>query len=66
MILYGTGEPIEALQRIGRYVHSVHCKDATWAQRPARNGVRKCRSAKAPWAWKTTSARWPDSATTVR
>jgi sugar phosphate isomerase/epimerase len=34
MILYGTGEPIEALQKIGKYVHSVHCKDATWAQRP--------------------------------
>ena len=34
MILYGTGEPIEALQKIGTYVHSVHCKDATWAQRP--------------------------------
>ncbi len=34
MILYGTGEPIEALRKIGRYVHSVHCKDATWAQRP--------------------------------
>jgi len=34
MILYGTGEPLEALQQVGRYVHSVHCKDATWAQRP--------------------------------
>jgi sugar phosphate isomerase/epimerase len=34
MILYGTGEPIETLQKIGKFVHSVHCKDATWAQRP--------------------------------
>ena len=34
MILYGTGEPIEALQKVGSYVHSVHCKDATWAANP--------------------------------
>ena len=34
MILYGTGEPIEALGKLGRYVRSVHCKDATWAERP--------------------------------
>jgi sugar phosphate isomerase/epimerase len=31
MILYGTGEPIEALKKVGRYVRSVHCKDARWA-----------------------------------
>jgi sugar phosphate isomerase/epimerase len=31
MILYGTGNPIEALQKVGRYVKSVHCKDAKWA-----------------------------------
>jgi sugar phosphate isomerase/epimerase len=31
MILYGTGEPIEALQKVGKFVRSVHCKDATWA-----------------------------------
>lgn len=34
MILYGTGEPIEALRQVGPYVRSVHCKDATWAARP--------------------------------
>lgn len=34
MILYGTGEPIEALQKIGPLVRSVHCKDGTWADRP--------------------------------
>ncbi|MEZ6059645.1 MAG: sugar phosphate isomerase/epimerase family protein [Planctomycetaceae bacterium] len=28
MILYGTGEPIEALKKVGAYVRSVHCKDA--------------------------------------
>ena len=34
MILYGTGEPIEALEKVGPYVRSVHCKDGTWAKRP--------------------------------
>jgi sugar phosphate isomerase/epimerase len=34
MILYGTGEPIDALKRIGRHVRSVHCKDACWAESP--------------------------------
>jgi len=34
MILYGCGEPIEALRRIGRHVRSVHCKDAKWAAQP--------------------------------
>lgn len=34
MILYGSGEPIEALRKIGRYVRSVHCKDAKWAAKP--------------------------------
>ncbi len=36
MILYGTGEPIEALRKVGSYVHSVHCKDATWAEKPGQ------------------------------
>lgn len=31
MILYGTGDPIEALKKVGRFVRSVHCKDAKWA-----------------------------------
>ena len=34
MILYGCGEPIEALRKVGRFVRSVHCKDAKWASRP--------------------------------
>jgi sugar phosphate isomerase/epimerase len=29
MILYGAGEPIEALDKVGAYVKSVHCKDAS-------------------------------------
>jgi sugar phosphate isomerase/epimerase len=36
MILYGTGDPIEALQAIGPYVRSVHCKDARWAAKNER------------------------------
>ncbi len=31
MILYGTGEPIAALKKVGHLVRSIHCKDATWA-----------------------------------
>jgi L-ribulose-5-phosphate 3-epimerase len=31
MILYGTGDPIEALTKVGHLVRSVHCKDGTWA-----------------------------------
>ncbi len=34
MILYGTGNPIEALRKVGPHVRSVHCKDGTWAARP--------------------------------
>lgn len=36
MILYGSGEPIEALRKVGRLVKSVHCKDATWAANPGK------------------------------
>lgn len=34
MILYGTGEPIEALRQVGAHVRSVHCKDAKWSDQP--------------------------------
>jgi sugar phosphate isomerase/epimerase len=34
MILYGSGEPIEALKKVGHLVKSVHCKDAKWAAKP--------------------------------
>jgi sugar phosphate isomerase/epimerase len=30
MILYGTGDPIEALGQLSQYVISVHCKDGDW------------------------------------
>ena len=36
MILYGTGEPIEALKKVGKYVRSVHCKDALWSEQPGQ------------------------------
>ncbi len=36
MILYGTGEPIEALKKVGKFVRSVHCKDGTWAANPGQ------------------------------
>lgn len=41
MILYGSGDPIEALGKVGRYVRSVHCKDALWAQRPGEEWGRE-------------------------
>lgn len=34
MILYGAGEPIEALKKVGKFVRSIHCKDAKWADKP--------------------------------
>lgn len=34
MILYGTGEPLPALRKIGSHVKSVHCKDAKWSDDP--------------------------------
>lgn len=34
MILYGTGEPIETLRKVGKHVRSIHCKDATWSDKP--------------------------------
>ena len=36
MILYGTGEPIEALKKIGNRVRSIHCKDGKWADNPGK------------------------------
>jgi len=41
MILYGSGEPIEALKKVGKYVKSVHCKDAKWAARPGQEWGRE-------------------------
>jgi len=43
MILYGTGDPIEALDVLGKYVLSVHCKDGDWppAAQPNALGQEK-------------------------
>ena len=47
MILYGTGDPIDALKKVGHLVKSVHCKDATWApRRGARHHVGSRSSAR--------------------
>jgi sugar phosphate isomerase/epimerase len=37
MILYGCGEPIEALEKVGEYVRSVHCKDGRWSDKPGES-----------------------------
>lgn len=34
MILYGVSEPLEALRKLATHVRSVHCKDATWSDKP--------------------------------
>lgn len=34
MILYGSGEPLAALEKVGPWVKSVHIKDAKWAAKP--------------------------------
>ncbi len=36
MVLYGTGDPIEALRKVGPFVRSVHCKDGKWADKPGK------------------------------
>lgn len=41
MILYGTGEPIAAVKKIGRHVGSVHCKDGKWAANPGQEWGRE-------------------------
>ncbi|NLW50943.1 MAG: sugar phosphate isomerase/epimerase [Candidatus Brocadiaceae bacterium] len=34
MILYGSGEPLEALRKVGAFVRSCHAKDGTWSDQP--------------------------------
>ena len=36
MILYGCGDPIEALKIVGKYVRSTHCKVAKWGDEPGK------------------------------
>ena len=42
MILYGTGDPIEALKKVGHLVRSIHCKDGTWAPEADRGTAWGC------------------------
>jgi sugar phosphate isomerase/epimerase len=43
MILYGTGDPIEALRTLAEHVLSVHCKDGDWppAGQPGALGTER-------------------------
>ncbi|HEX3684480.1 MAG TPA: sugar phosphate isomerase/epimerase family protein [Bryobacteraceae bacterium] len=43
MILYGTGDPVEALKVLAKHVISVHCKDGDWPpmDRPAALGKER-------------------------
>jgi L-ribulose-5-phosphate 3-epimerase len=43
MVLYGTGDPIEALNALSKHVISVHCKDGDWPPRdkPEALGVER-------------------------
>jgi sugar phosphate isomerase/epimerase len=36
MILYGSGEPIAALEQVGPWVRGVHVKDGKWADKPGK------------------------------
>ena len=36
MILYGVGQPLPALEMLGPYVRSIHCKDAKWSNEPGK------------------------------
>ncbi len=38
MILYGSGEPLAALEVVQRSLFSVHCKDAKWPTEPGQWG----------------------------
>ncbi len=36
MVLYGAGEPVEAVEILGRRIAHVHMKDATWSSTPGK------------------------------
>ncbi|MEM2905701.1 MAG: sugar phosphate isomerase/epimerase family protein [Candidatus Bathyarchaeia archaeon] len=38
MVLYGSGDPIQALELLGEYVAGVHCKDGRWPAKPGLLG----------------------------
>jgi sugar phosphate isomerase/epimerase len=39
MIMYGTGDPIQALSVLGPHVISVHCKDGVWPPKGVTNAL---------------------------
>ena len=39
MILYGSGDPMQALRTLAKHVVTVHCKDGTWPQTPGEWGT---------------------------
>jgi len=39
MILYGTGDPLEALEVLRNHVFHVHCKDGTWPEAAGQLGA---------------------------
>ena len=41
MIMYGTGDPIEALDTLAPWVRGVHCKDGEWPEAEGRLGEEK-------------------------
>ncbi len=60
MILYGTGDPIDALKKVGHLVRSIHCKRRNLGSGRCSwygMGARKCRWAKAMSAWRLTFER---------
>jgi sugar phosphate isomerase/epimerase len=41
MIMYGTGDPIEALEVLGPWVRGVHCKDGVWPEGEGQLGEER-------------------------
>jgi sugar phosphate isomerase/epimerase len=41
MIMYGTGDPIEALEVLAPWVRGVHCKDGVWPSGPGQLGEER-------------------------
>jgi sugar phosphate isomerase/epimerase len=41
LILYGTGDPTDALRVLGPYVISAHCKDGEWPKSPGLLGIER-------------------------
>jgi sugar phosphate isomerase/epimerase len=38
MILYGTGDPVDAVEVLRHHIFSVHCKDGKWPEEPDKLG----------------------------